>query len=79
MGDVEILYCNCGIEEERKKNNEIIYTFREENNEMILSCMTFPKYEDIASYTIDSWFMFQLLTFTVEKINAIFIIIHPYK
>lgn len=41
--------------------------------------MTFPKYGDTAPYTIDSWFTFQLLTFTVEKINAIFILIHPYK
>lgn len=63
----------------KKTTNEIIYTSREENNEMILSWMTFPKYGDIASYTIDSWFMFQLLTFTAEKINAIFIVIHPYK
>lgn len=50
----------------KRKTNEIIYTSMEENNEIILSWMTFPKYGDIASYTIDSWFMFQLLTFTVE-------------
>lgn len=63
----------------KRKTNEIIYTSREENKEMLLSWMTFPKYGDIASYTIDFWFMFQLLTFTAEKINAIFIVIHPYK
>lgn len=72
-------YIAIVILKRKRKTNEIIYTSREENNEMILSWMTFLNYGDTASYTIDSWFMFQLLTFTVEKINAIFIVIHPYK
>lgn len=52
MGDVEIIA--IVVLKRKRKTNEIIYTSREENNEMILSWMTFPKYGDIASYTIDS-------------------------
>jgi len=65
--------------EEKSKSLMELFILSENRTTRCYSSMTFPKYGDTASYTIDSWFMFQLLTFTVEKINAIFILIHPYK